>query len=131
MSFLQRTSTDTPFAMTYNTGTWTYLNRPNTKTETWLTTSGTNGYSFTGKGYVFGFMSATVSSLGQLEIGDSSGTPRYQNGFYVGYPNTSRTASDDEAIDYASTTEHYRGTQAAWGTYSANSRISVIRIEAS
>ena len=90
MSFLQRTSDDNPFAMTYNTGTWTYLSRPNTKTETWLTASGTNGYSFTGKGFVFGFMSAHVTGitqvdtcLGQLEVGDSSGVPRYKNGFLL------------------------------------------------
>lgn len=133
MSYLQRFAGGaTPFGQTYDTSAtgWSVSVRPNTATETWLTASGTNGYSFTGSGYIFGFMSANASknTLGQLEV-ESSSSPRWQNGFFCGYPNTSRTASDDEAIGYGSTTEHYRGTYLTWDGYNKNSRINVIRIE--
>lgn len=132
MSYLQRTATDvSPFAQVYNnTANWTYNNRPDTKSETWLTASGTNGYEFSGQGYVFGFMTAVTGSLGQLKIVSSS-SPRYENGFFCSNSVTSRTSSDDEAIGYGSTTEHYRGNfyPNLWGSYGPSSRINVIRME--
>lgn len=134
MSYLQRTTADiSPFNQAYNdTTNWSYTTRPDTIEYDWATPSGTNGYEFDGKAYVFGFMTATSNSLGQLElVSDSS--PRYENGFYVGAVGvvTSRTCSDDEAIGYGSTTEHFRGTfyGTAWASYSSTSRINVIRLE--
>ena len=132
MSFLQRTAS-TPFGQVYNaTSNWTLNSRPDTTTETWLSTSGDYGYSFSGSGYIFGFMTAytTSISLGELKVEDQNNS-RYQSGFYRSVGVASRNTSDDEAIGYGNLVQGFRGNYygSAWGDYLPSSRINVIRME--
>ena len=133
MSFLQRISDDTnPFAQVYNdTTNWTYNSRPDTVSETWLTASGSYAYEFTGNGYIFGFMTSSAYSLGELRF-VSSTAPRYRSGFYCSTGVQTWDASDDEAIGYGNNVQGYQGSfyPDAWGAYAPSSRFNIIRMEA-
>ena len=127
MSYLQRTSTESCFAQVYNaSSTWSFTNRPDTKTQNWLSPSGTNGYSFTGNGYIFGFLVATSTVLGRSYIGANN---FYTSGIFAYQPNTGWATSNDEMIFYGSRTEHYQGTTINWPLYSDLTRFNIIRLE--
>ncbi len=127
MSYSQRTQNlDSPFAQIYqNSGDWTISDRPDTITENWLTASGTNGYSFVGSGFIFGFLSAGYTSIGRAYIQNDF----YTSGDYANDANSSWGASDDQIISYGNNTEHSRGAYLTWNAYTDFSRFNVIRIE--
>ena len=132
MSYLQRTAlAESPFAQTYNTGTWNVSTSPNTATSpNWMSASG-NGHSFTGSGYIFGFVFPTSNVLGALGVGSSSAA-QYTRGITIDASTSStRIMSDDMAIGYASDTKHYQisGYSFPWPSYTADSRFNVIRME--
>ena len=93
MSYTQRNTTDkSPFAMTYHTSTWNISTSPNTATQTWLTSSG-NGFTFTGSGYVFGFLVAEpYQNLAAVKLGDTN-NPRFTWGEFIETTNHSGTRS--------------------------------------
>ena len=134
MSYMERSAlTKSCFAQVYNTANWTYTSTPNTLTETWLTSSG-NGATFTGGGYVFGFLQSisTAYAMGSLEIGSAS-EDRWTHGKYLDIARSSgtRTACDDQAVNYGTSLVHYKGSVYAsyWGTYNSTSRFNVMRME--
>ena len=104
MSFLQRdTSTASPFAQVYHsTGTFTWGSRPNTATETWLSATGTNGYAFDGKGFVFGLFVFNGSSVVGWRFGTNvtAYSSDFRHGEAMAYINSSKAACDDIAIGY-------------------------------
>ena len=132
MSYLQRSSDgSSPFAQVYNTADWNISTRPNTTSQTWLSASShnSNSYEFTGKGDIFGFMTASCSSLGRYYIAENSDF--YLSGSYHWEINGSRAISDDEMIGYGDIVGHDRGAyvNGAYGSYKATSRLNVIRME--
>lgn len=133
MSYTQRNTTDkSPFAMTYHTSTWNISTSPNTATQTWLTSSG-NGFTFTGSGYVFGFLVAEpYQNLAAVKLGDTN-NPRFTWGEFIETTNHSgtRSQSDDMCIYYGNNTKHYQGAvyHTYWNSYSNTSRFNVIRME--
>lgn len=130
MSYLQRSSdSSSPFAQIYNSGGWNINTRPDTTSETWLSATGTtNGYGFTGQGYIFGFLSASANSLARVYVEDNE---FYTSGSYHYDNNQNWANSDDEMIAYGNDTTHYQGAALQYGAYSDVSRFNVIRIEAS
>ena len=133
MSYLQRENDNSnPFAQVYNSSsTWWYYQRPDTATETWLTNNSDDGYTFTGKGFIFGFMTAASSSLAELKFGSSSAA-RYKSGFFCSTGVTTWDTSDDEAIDYGNNVQTYPGNTypGKYGIYAPESRFNIIRMEA-
>ena len=133
MSYTQRSTTDkSPFAMTYHTSTWNISTSPNTTTQTWLTSSG-NGFTFTGSGYVFGFLVAEpYQNLAAVKLGDTN-NPRFTWGEFIETTNSSgtRSQSDDMCIYYGNNTKHHQGAvyHTYWNSYSNTSRLNVIRME--
>lgn len=134
MSYMERSVfTKSCFAQVYNTTSWGYTSTPDTLTETWLTSSG-NGATFTGGGYTFGFLqSANLAyALGAVEIGSAS-EDRFTHGMYldIARDSSTRTASDDQAVNYGASLVHYRGAflSGYWGNYASSSRFNVIRME--
>ena len=126
MSYQQRTSL-TPFAQVYqSSGNWTYSAHPDTKTQSWLTASGTNGYSFSGSGYLFGFWVSSGGSLTRQYLDNTF----YTSACYAGGSNQNWANSDDEAINYGNTTEFYLGSSLVFSNYTDISRLNVIRMEA-
>ena len=128
MSYQQRTTITTPFAQVYqSSGDWNYSSQPDTKTQTWLSASGTNGYSFSGNGYVFGFLVSSGLSLARQYVGSNV---FYTSATYAGNGNSTWSNSDDETMGYTNTTEIYLGAQYDWSNYDAMSRFNIIRMEA-
>ena len=130
MSYLQRTSDlSSPFAQIYNSGGWNINTRPDTTSETWLSATGTtNGYAFTGQGYIFGFLSAAANSLARVYVEDDN---FYTSGSYHYDNNQNWANSDDEMIGYGNDTTHKQGAALQYGAYNNLSRFNIIRIEAS
>ncbi len=133
MSYLQRESDGSnPFAQVYNSSAnWNYNLRPDTVTENWLTNNSDVGYTFTGSGYIFGFMTAASSSLAELRFVSSSAA-RYKSGFFCSTGVQTYDSSDDEAIGYGNNVQTYPGVTypGKYGTYSPQSRLNIIRMEA-
>ena len=131
MSFIQRSSDgDSPFAQIYNSSSWDINTRPDTTSQTWLSATGTtNGYGFTGQGYIFGFVSAAANSLARVYIEDNNNF--YASGSYHYDNNQNWANSDDEIIGYGNDTTHLQGAALQYGGYNDLSRFNIIRIEAS
>lgn len=133
MSYIQRKrDTESPFSQTYNTATWNVSTSPNTTTSpNWMTSNG-NGYSFTGNGYVFGFIQpSSGNSIAGLGIG-SSNPAYYTRGMLLDNSGSTLGAmNDDMCINYSNNTKHYHFNQyfGSAPSYTASSRFNVIRME--
>lgn len=133
MSYLQRESDDSnPFAQVYNSSAnWWYNQRPDTASESWLTNNTDYGFTFTGKGFIFGFMTAASSSLAEVRFVSSSAA-RFKSGFYRSTGVQTWDTSDDEAIGYGNNVQTYPGVSypGKYGIYAPESRLNIIRMEA-
>lgn len=129
MSYIQR-NTSSPFAQIYNSTSWNINTRPDTKSQTWLSTStfNSNSYEFSGAGYIFGFMTSAGSSLGRIYLAENNDF--YKSGNYHNEANSDWVISDDEMIGYGDIVGHKQGSNLAWSGYLSSSRLNVIRLEA-
>ena len=129
----KKSSNITPFAQISHTTSYNLSTRPTNISVAWASgsTTGSNGYSFIGKGYVWGHTNNNSSIIGSIKIGETGDT-QYLWGTQFVQSYTSRAACDDEFISYGNSTEVTAGTiyNGASLDFGDKTRINIIRIEA-
>ena len=136
MSYIAKTPDGSPFAQNTNSTSGNISissGRMDTVSEDWLDTDhGTNGYSFTGNGFIYGSLTVGggTASMTCWVLSNSSGD-RFTGGEIQTYNYSSRAVSDDEAIAYGNNTSRYAIAPSPYvGNFTgSDSRINVIRME--
>ena len=137
MSFTTRTNFSSPFGQITNSTDIAVNDRFDTVSVTWLSSSGSSGYtSANSKCFISAFIStSTGSNLFAMRLNGTSDRWKWGqcvNNTSVSSP-ASRAQNDDEFFDYSNTTEYdwYTLTYgAAANPQSAKSRFNLIRMEA-
>ncbi len=136
MSYIAKTPDGSPFAQNTSSTSGNISiasGRMDTVSEDWLDTDhGTNGYSFTGNGFIYGALTvgSGTASMTCWVLSNSSGD-RFTGGEIQTYNYSSRAVSDDEAIAYGDNTSRYAlaGNYGVGNLTGSDSRINVIRME--
>ena len=106
MSFLKRTQFNSPFAQITNTTAPTVFNRFDTASQSWLTSSGTNGYSAANSKMFITAQFGNSTGICLWGVRLNASTDEWKWGNITGGGATSRSNNDEVCIDYSQTTEY-------------------------
>lgn len=133
MSFLKRTSLVGPFAQITNSTAPNVFNRFDTASQSWLTSSGTNGYSASNSKMFITAQFANSTGIALWGVRLNASTDKWKWGNITGGTATSRTQNDEVCIDYSQTTEYDSPSTFAYAyanPQNIETRFNCIRMEA-
>lgn len=106
MSFLKMTAFASPFAQITNSTAPIVFNRFDTTSESWLSASGTNGYSSASSKMFISFQVVNPAGNEMWGVRLNGTTDKWKWGAVFGGTTQSRTANDEICIDYSQTTDY-------------------------
>lgn len=131
MSYMKRSGLVTPFGQISNSTAPSFFNRFDTVSVTWLTASGSSGYSAANsKMFITAqFGNSTGNALYGVKLNNT--TDKWKWGGFVGGLSASRSQNDEVCIDFSQTTEYALTTTtntALANPQSIESRFNVVRM---